>query len=111
MCGKIRRCSGSDAASDGGVRRRCVGTAARPSRDAPASTVNVAENEGESDEAVRDEPEVDPRLVEAVTREVVKRLSQDLLREIAWEVVPDLAAKIIRERIRELESADPAKKG
>ena len=39
-------------------------------------------------------------------REVVKRLSDDVLREVAWEVVPDLAARIIRERIRELEQAD-----
>lgn len=66
--------------------------------------------------AVEEEPEpvpvvsgveITPQLVDAVAREVVRRLSDDLLREIAWEVVPDLAAKIIRERIRELESEEP----
>lgn len=51
--------------------------------------------------------DVDPVLVDAVAREVVKRLSEIVIREIAWEVVPELATKIVRERIRELEADEP----
>jgi CheY-like chemotaxis protein len=47
-----------------------------------------------------------PALVEAVADAVVARLSTDVLREVAREVVPTLAERIIRERIRELESDD-----
>jgi CheY-like chemotaxis protein len=41
--------------------------------------------------------------LDAIARAVVERLSVEPLREIAWEVVPDLADAIIRERIRQLE--------
>ena len=34
------------------------------------------------------------------------RLSDHVVREIAWDVVPDLADVIVRERIRELERDD-----
>ena len=36
-------------------------------------------------------------------RAVVERLSTDTIRAIAWEVVPDVAERLIRERIRQLE--------
>jgi CheY-like chemotaxis protein len=41
--------------------------------------------------------------VEAIAKLVVARLSEPILREIAWEVVPDLAEAIVRERLRQLE--------
>lgn len=41
--------------------------------------------------------------IDAIARLVVERLSERVLREIAWDVVPDLADIIVRERIRELE--------
>jgi len=41
--------------------------------------------------------------LDAIATAVVERLSTDILRQIAWEVVPDLAEAIIRERIRDLE--------
>jgi len=47
--------------------------------------------------------------MDAVVRAVLERLSERVLREIAWKVVPDLAESIIRERIRQLEQADPEK--
>jgi DNA-binding response OmpR family regulator len=50
------------------------------------------------------EPRLTPAEIDAIARAVVERLSTDVLREIAWEVVPDLAETIIRERIRQLES-------
>jgi DNA-binding response OmpR family regulator len=41
--------------------------------------------------------------IDAIARRVVERLSDRVVREIAWDVVPDLADIIVRERIRELE--------
>ncbi len=39
-----------------------------------------------------------------MARAVIGRLSEQAVREIARELVPELATKIIRERIRELET-------
>lgn len=73
------------------------------------------EAESATEEAVTSAPlESDPsgrvllgaQDIEAIARAVVERLSEKVLREIAWEVVPDLAESIIRERIRELEHKD-----
>jgi hypothetical protein len=36
-------------------------------------------------------------------RKAVAAVSEEIIREIAWEVVPELAEALIRERIRELE--------
>lgn len=44
--------------------------------------------------------------VDRIVRLVIARLSEKVLREVAWEVVPDLAESIIRERLRELEQVD-----
>src|SRR5262249_19530006 len=35
---------------------------------------------------------------------VVERLSEKIVREIAWEVIPDVAELVIKQRIKELES-------
>jgi CheY-like chemotaxis protein len=42
--------------------------------------------------------------VDRIARRVVDLLGERVLREVAWEVVPDLAEVVIRDRIRELES-------
>jgi len=47
--------------------------------------------------------------LDLLARAVAQRLTEKVVREIAWEVVPDLAESIIRERIRQLEQADPEK--
>jgi len=44
-----------------------------------------------------------PDDIDAIARAVVSKLSERVLREIAWDVVPDLAEMIVRERIKELE--------
>ena len=43
--------------------------------------------------------------LDVLARAVAARLTEQVIREIAWEVVPDLAESIIRERIRQLEQA------
>lgn len=47
-----------------------------------------------------------PADIDAIARAVVERLSERVLREIAWDVVPDLAETLVRERLRELERED-----
>jgi CheY-like chemotaxis protein len=81
--------------------------AARPSQvmpvatafEAPASDAAVAERTSRAST-------LSPADIDAVARAVVERLSDRVLREIAWDVVPDLAEVVLRERIRELERDD-----
>ncbi|MDX1388925.1 MAG: response regulator [Acidobacteriota bacterium] len=47
-----------------------------------------------------------PEQINAIARAVVEQLSTEAIRAIAWEVVPDVAERLIRERIQELEQ-DP----
>lgn len=42
--------------------------------------------------------------IDKVARRVVEILSERILREVAWEVLPDLAEVVIKDRLRELES-------
>ena len=41
--------------------------------------------------------------VDRIARRVVELLGDGLLREVAWEVIPDMAELVIKDRIRELE--------
>jgi CheY-like chemotaxis protein len=72
--------------------------------DASAEPVPPHEADAPAAEAPPEEPGLRPAEIDAIARAVVERLSAEVLREIAWEVVPDLAETIIRERIRQLES-------
>ena len=60
---------------------------------------------GAPDPAASSRPAIalSPAEIDAIARAVVERLSDRILREIAWDVVPDLAEVIVRERLRELE--------
>jgi CheY-like chemotaxis protein len=42
--------------------------------------------------------------IEAIAARVVEKLSDRILREIAWDVVPDLAERAVKRRIEELEN-------
>ena len=41
--------------------------------------------------------------VDRIARRVVELLGERLVREVAWEVIPDMAELVIKDRIRELE--------
>jgi len=56
--------------------------------------------------AAEDGLRLSPAEIDAIARRVVERLSERVLREIAWDVIPDLADVIVRQRIRELERDD-----
>ena len=42
--------------------------------------------------------------VDRIARRVVEMMSEQVVRNIAWEVIPDLAEMVVKERIRQLES-------
>jgi CheY-like chemotaxis protein len=42
--------------------------------------------------------------VDRIARRVAELVGADVLREVAWDVVPDLAEVVVKERLRELES-------
>ena len=41
--------------------------------------------------------------VDAIARRVVELMGEDVVRQVAWEVVPDLAEVVVKDRLRELE--------
>jgi CheY-like chemotaxis protein len=45
-----------------------------------------------------------PEMIDAIARRVVEMMSDKVVREIAWEVVPDLAELLIQRRLAEKES-------
>lgn len=47
-----------------------------------------------------------PEQFDALTQAVAQRLTEHALRDMAHDIVPELATKLIRERLRELESED-----
>ena len=56
-------------------------------------------------EASAEEPSgLSPEDIDRIARRVVEIVGDGVLREIAWEVVPDLAEVIVRERLDKLES-------
>ena len=42
--------------------------------------------------------------VDRIARRVVELMSDQVVRNIAWEVIPDLAEMVVKERIRQLEA-------
>jgi hypothetical protein len=42
--------------------------------------------------------------IDRIARRVVELMSDQIVRNIAWEVIPDLAEMVVKERIRQLES-------
>jgi CheY-like chemotaxis protein len=45
-----------------------------------------------------------PEMIDAIARRAVEMLSEKVIREIAWEVVPDLAELLIKRQLQEKES-------
>jgi CheY-like chemotaxis protein len=87
-----------DASSRPGLGEEARQEEARPS---PARVLEDA----------TEEPETDPPLpagmtqetIDAIARAVVRRLSGDVVREVAREILPELAEAAVRRRLRELD--------
>jgi CheY-like chemotaxis protein len=77
-----------------------------PLADVAGAVAQVVPAEGE---AANLSPEQMDELAERVAEKVITRLTSDTIRDIAWEVVPELAEAMIKRRIFELErSAEDA---
>lgn len=48
--------------------------------------------------------DISDEVIEKIARRVVQMLSADEVKKIAWEVIPDMAEMVVKERIRQLES-------
>lgn len=81
--------------------------------------LRAVEPEAEPEESVEPTPFAEPEPasaapsgalsdadVDRIARRVVELMSDKAIRDIAWEVIPDLAEIAVRERIRELESEE-----
>jgi len=61
----------------------------------------------ESEDSDRIETQLlSPEQFSALTHAVAKRLTENVLREVVHDIVPELATKLIRERLQELETED-----
>ena len=80
------------------------------SADAPvigggaAQPVEVADTRAGAAVSSEGAAQLSPEMVDAIARRVVELMSDRAVREIAWEVVPDLAERLIRERLEEEKS-------
>ena len=72
-------------------------------------TRTAAAEAGAPAAAVASAPTLRPADIDAIARAVVGHLSEAVLREIAWEGVPDTAEMVVRERLRELEGEERGK--
>ena len=80
-----------------------VATDASSTAVAPVAGSPVASPES-SQAASTAAPSLSPEMMDELVRRVVAQMSERVVREIAWEVVPDLAERLIRQRLREDES-------
>ena len=76
-----------------------AGPAAAARSEVAESRMEVAESRTHAAGASAGAAQLSPELVDAVARRVVELMSDQAVREIAWEVVPDLAERLIRERL------------
>jgi len=72
--------------------------AAAPLAALPAPMTTDSSSEPMSDHSLSDEQ------IDRIARRVVEMMSEHMVRNIAWEIVPDLAEMIVKERIRQLEN-------
>ncbi|MCH7665128.1 MAG: response regulator [Acidobacteria bacterium] len=75
-----------------------VGARESPAQPEPSGAAPVVSGDAGSDLELSEES------IDRIARRVVELLSEDTLREVAWEVIPDLAEVVIKERLNELES-------
>ena len=65
---------------------------------APAVAVGASE---QSHVAMSPSSTLSPEMLDELVRRVVAHMSEQVVREVAWEVVPDLAERLIKQRLQE----------
>ena len=74
---------------------------AEPEPEAPAASPALA---APSEPSIPIARELTDEQVDRIARRVVELMSDQVVRNIAWEVIPDLAEMVVKERIRQLEA-------
>jgi CheY-like chemotaxis protein len=74
-----------------------------PERPEPQAPPPVPEAEAPTSAPVLDMASLSPEALDLIAQRVVQQLSDAVVREVAWEVVPELAERLVRQRIRQIE--------
>ena len=86
--------------------RTPAGVAPRPAPGAPpAPAETAAAPAARGDESIPSAT-LSPEALDRLADLVVRRMSERVVREIAWEVIPGVAESVVRERIKELEERE-----
>ena len=75
-----------------------------PSAPLPVSVVSERSDETSSSGAAITADSLSPQMIDAIARRVVEMMSDSVVREIAWEVVPELAELMIKRQLEQKES-------
>jgi hypothetical protein len=75
-----------------------------PSAPVPVSVVSERSPETSSSGSAITADNLSPQMIDAIARRAVEMLSDEVIREIAWEVVPSLAELLIKRQLEEKES-------
>lgn len=85
-----------------------TGSGEQADEDPDSGTVTVEPLPADLETQVTDQAapavELDDQQLEKISRRVVELLSESVVRDVAWEAVPEIAERLIRERIREIEA-------
>ncbi len=90
------------ASADGDAPRDGVAAAPAPSVGGPEAETAASQDAG-AEAAAPSDHGLSAADIDAIARRVVELLGDDVVREVAWEVVPDLAEVVVKDRLRELE--------
>ena len=76
-----------------------------PPRAEPAPAPAAARQSGEATTSppVIDAASLSPEALDLIARRVVELIGDGAVREVAWEVVPELAERLVRKRLRQIE--------
>lgn len=90
----------SECATDADLPAR--GTLSAPDEESEAEEVRPTLSRSETVKSL----ELSSEQFDALVRAVLERMSDRVVRDVTWDVVPDLAETLIRERLRQIEGED-----
>jgi hypothetical protein len=72
--------------------------------DMPAASSPASSFGSSSDASNLNASNLNDEMVDRIARRVIELMSEKVVRDVAWEVIPDLAEMVVKQRIRELEN-------